>query len=167
MRIDRSPAAVARRFASLAVLLLLVSGAAFGQASGGTAAAGSEPGADPALYAVGALGASNLYTTYFLLGTLADGYATAAYTATFADELARDVIGLNESAIDVLEALLEDDAITGEDQTLVSEMIRAHRLLINQAFGLIAYVEDSTDTEDWFAYRRQAWELITELLNID
>jgi len=63
------------------------------------AAAQSEEGIteDPALYAVGALGASNLYTSYFLLGTLADGYATAAYTAQFADELARDVIGLNES----------------------------------------------------------------------
>lgn len=129
--------------------------------------AGPEPGDDPALFAVGALGASNLYTSYFLLGTLADGYATAAYTATFADELARDIIGLNESSIDVLRDLLEDTAITGDDRVLVSDMIRAHELLINQAFGLIAYVEDSTDTQAWFSYRRQAWELITDLLNID
>lgn len=122
---------------------------------------------DPALYAVGALGASNLYTTYFLLGTLADGYATAAYTSTFADELARDVIGLNESSIEVLEDLLDDDALVGEDRALIKEMVEAHTLLINQAWGLIAYVADSSDTDDWFRYRRAAWELITQLLGIE
>ena len=129
------------------------------------AAAQSEQ-ADPALYAVGALGASNLYTTYFLLGTLADGYATAAYTAEFADELARDIIGLNETAIDVLRDLLGDQAIVGEDRLLVQEMIRAHELLILQARGLIEYVADSSRTEEWFRYRRAAWDAITELLGL-
>ena len=80
---------------------------------------------DPALYAVGALGASNLYNTYFLLGTLADGYATAAYTAQFADELARDIIGLNESSIEVLRRLAEEGDLTGEDLDLVNNMIEA------------------------------------------
>ena len=122
---------------------------------------------DPALYAVGALGASNLYTTYFLLGTLADGYATAAYTDEFADELARDVIGLNESSIDVLNELLAEASLAGADRDLVEDMIAAHRLLIDQAWGLIAYVEDSSNTEAWFRYRRQAWELISELLAIN
>lgn len=154
----------ALRGALVALLLLALTGLAIGQTQ---ATAPSVPdGDDPALYAVGALGASNLYTTYFLLGTLADGYATAAYTATFADELARDVIGLNESSIEVLEELLTDDGMSSEDRLLVQEMVRAHQLLINQAFGLIAYVEDASDTDDWFAYRRQAWELITELLGI-
>lgn len=131
-------------------------------------AAQSEEGVtvDPALYAVGALGASNLYTTYFLLGTLADGYATAAYTAKFADELTRDVIGLNESSVEVLRQLLTESSLAGADKALVEEMITAHELLIDQAWGLLAYVEDSSDTEQWFRYRRQAWELISVLLDI-
>ena len=122
---------------------------------------------DPALYAVGALGASNLYTSYFLLGTLADGYATAAYTSQFADELARDVIGLNESSIEVLEQLLAESSLAGADKALVQDMITAHELLIDQAWGLLAYVEDSSNTEAWFRYRRQSWDLISVLLNID
>ncbi len=131
-------------------------------------AAQSEEGIteDPALYAVGALGASNLYTSYFLLGTLADGYATAAYTAQFADELARDVIGLNESSIEVLGQLLRETSLAGADKALVEDMIRAHELLVDQAWGLLAYVEDSSNTEQWFRYRRQAWELISVLLDI-
>jgi hypothetical protein len=123
--------------------------------------------ADPALYAVGALGASNLYNSYFLLGTLADGYATGAYTAEFADELARDIIGLSESAVEVLEDLSDDGAIAGGDRRLVSRMIRAHELLIQQSWGLITYVEDTSQTEAWFYYRRLTWEAITEILELE
>jgi len=149
-----------RRVVVLAVLAILIAAL--------PAAAQSVDGVaeDPALYAVGALGASNLYTSYFLLGTLADGYATAAYTAQFADELTRDVIGLNESSIDVLEQLLIEASLAGEDKALVEDMITAHELLVDQAWGLLAYVEDSSNTEQWFRYRRQAWELISVLLNI-
>ncbi len=121
---------------------------------------------DPALYAVGALGVSNLYSTYFLLGTLADGYATGAYTGEFADELARDVIGLSESAVEVLEELADDDGLVDGDRDLLRRMVSAYRLLINQAWGLIAYVEDGTDTEVWFRYRRAAWDEISELLGL-
>ena len=149
-----------RRVVVLAVLAILIAALpAAGQSVDGVAE-------DPALYAVGALGASNLYTSYFLLGTLADGYATAAYTAQFADELTRDVIGLNESSIDVLEQLLIEASLAGEDKALVEDMITAHELLVDQAWGLLAYVEDSSNTEQWFRYRRQAWELISVLLNI-
>lgn len=149
-----------RRVVVLAVLaILIVALPAAAQSVDGVAE-------DPALYAVGALGASNLYTSYFLLGTLADGYATAAYTAQFADELTRDVIGLNESSIDVLEQLLIEASLAGEDKALVEDMITAHELLVDQAWGLLAYVEDSSNTEQWFRYRRQAWELISVLLNI-
>ena len=122
---------------------------------------------DPALYAVGALGASNLYTTYFLLGTLADGYATAAYTAEFAQDLAHDIIGLNESAIDVLNELAEAGNLNANDLLLVEDMITAHQLLIRQTWGLLSYVEDPSQTDEWFQYRREAWALIRELLNMD
>ncbi|MFW5689126.1 MAG: hypothetical protein ACOC1U_06070 [Spirochaetota bacterium] len=159
-----------KRYIALALALLLVVSASpvLAQSPGNDPQASSVSVADdPALYAVGALGASNLYTTYFLLGTLADGYATAAYTASFADELARDVIGLNESSIEVLEGLLRDEEVVGDDRMLVEEMVRAHELLINQAWGLIAYIEDDSDTDEWFEYRRAAWELITDLLDIE
>ena len=153
-----------RRVILVAIMVFAVAAGAVAQT--GDATDTTPDGTDPALYAVGALGASNLYATYFLLGTLADGYATAAYTATFADELARDIIGLSESSIEVLQDLRQDDGLSVEDESLVADMVRAHQLLINQAFGLIAYVEDASDTDDWFSYRRQAWELITELLGI-
>ncbi len=122
---------------------------------------------EPALYAVGALGASNLYNAYFLLGTLADGFATDAYSPAFTDELARDVIGLSESATEVLGEILSAGSLSASDRTLVTDMIAAHELLINQAWGLIAYVEDRTDTDAWFRYRRQSWEAIRALLDLD
>ncbi|MFP4377093.1 MAG: hypothetical protein ACLFP4_08620, partial [Spirochaetales bacterium] len=121
------------RFPLIVLIVLGLSGASFAQSQD----------ADPALYAVGALGASNLYTSYFLLGTLADGFATGAYTSEFADELARDIIGLSESAVEVLEELAEDAAIAGGDRRLVSRMIRGHELLIQQSWGLITYIEDT------------------------
>lgn len=122
---------------------------------------------DPALFAVGALGASNLYNAYFLLGTLADGYATDAYTADFTDELARDVIGLSESATEVLEEMLSSPGLSPSDAQLIERMADAHELLINQAWGLISYVEDQNDTQDWFRYRRLSWEAIRELLDLE
>ncbi len=122
---------------------------------------------DPALYAVGTLGATSLYTSYFLLGTLADGYATAAYTAAFADELARDVIGLSESSIEALGRIVADESIAAGDRELLRRMIGAHELLIAQAWGLIAYVEDEGETDDWFRYRRAAWEAIRSLLDLE
>lgn len=121
---------------------------------------------DPALYAIGALSASNLYNTYFLLGTLADGYANAAYPASFARDLTRDVIGLSESAVDVLGELVAQDDVVPEDRRLVERMIQAHNLLINQAWGLISYIDDPEDTDDWFTYKEQAWEEITSILGI-
>lgn len=144
-----------QRFLWVIVITLLLSAPVFSQEE------------DTALYAVGALGASNLYNTYFLLGTLADGYATAAYTAEFADELARDIIGLNESSMEVLQQLIDQKTVVGEDKQLVLNMITAHELLIGQAWGLISYVEDSSDTEEWFSYRRKAWEIITDILGIE
>ncbi len=160
-----------RRSTGICVLLLLLvlSSPVSAQEAGGTTGAGAASVAvadDPALYAVGALGASNLYTSYFLLGTLADGYATAAYTSQFADELTRDVIGLNESSIEVLNELASEPTLAAGDKALLDDMITAHQLLINQAWGLLAYVDDSENTEEWFQYRRQAWELISTLLDI-
>lgn len=56
---------------------------------------------------------------------------------------------------------------TRSDRQLVEQMIDAHELLIDQAWGLISYVEDRNDTEDWFRYRRQSWEAIRELLDLE
>lgn len=162
----------ARRSTELVFLLLLVALAfptAAQEVGGGADQSGpsADVADDPALYAVGALGASNLYTSYFLLGTLADGYATAAYTAQFADELTRDIIGLNESSIEVLRELASEPTLATGDKALLDDMITAHDLLIKQAWGLLAYVDDSENTEEWFKYRRQAWELISSLLDIE
>jgi hypothetical protein len=153
------------RIMGLVILAILITAGPVAAQSTGDGIEGATE--DPALYAVGALGASNLYTSYFLLGTLADGYATAAYTAQFADELTRDVIGLGESSIEVLQQLLAESSLAGADKALVQDMITAHGLLIDQAWGLLEYVEDSSNTEAWFRYRRQAWELISVLLDIN
>ena len=122
---------------------------------------------DPALYAVGSIGASNLYTTYFLLGTLADGYATAAYTAAFAEELTRNVIALGETSIDVLRSLAAEESVAEADRLFITRMVEAHELLIRQAWGLLVYVEDPSQTADWFRYRLAAWALISDLLGLE
>lgn len=119
---------------------------------------------DPALYAVGALGASNLYSSYVVLATVADGYASRSYSETTARDLAEESIALHESSVAALRRLVDLNVVSASDRGIVADMIEAHELLIRQAEGLMAYIDDPEDSELFQQYREAAWEKISTIL---
>jgi len=144
---------------------------ATGGETGATGSAGEDAGElgeslDPSLFAVGSLGASNLYFSYVVLGTVADGFASRGYGADMARSLAEEAIALNDGSRDALQSLLDEGRVAEEDREVVSQMIEAHGLLIQQAEGLLAYIEDRSRTEQFQRYREQAWERISAVLGI-
>jgi hypothetical protein len=119
---------------------------------------------DPALYAVGALGASNLYSSYVVLATVADGYASASYSENTARDLAEESIALHESSVEALRRLVAENVVSASDRAIVSDMIEAHELLIRQAEGLLSYIDDPDASEQFQQYREAAWEKISTIL---
>lgn len=120
---------------------------------------------DPALYAVGTLGVSNLYSSYVVLATVADGYASASYGETTARDLAEESIALHNSSVEALNRLLDGNVVSESDRSIVEDMVEAHELLIKQAEGLLAFIEDPEDSERFQRYRQAAWEKIATILD--
>lgn len=119
---------------------------------------------DPALYAVGALGTSNLYSSYVVLATVADGFASGSYGEATARDLAEESIALHQGSVDALRQLIERNAVSESDRDVVSDMIEAHELLIRQARGLLSYVENPESSAEFQRYRDAAWEKIASIL---
>lgn len=122
---------------------------------------------DPALYAVGALGASNLYSSYVVLATVADGYASASYSENTARDLAEESIALHESSAQALRRLLDENVVSESDRAIIIDMVEAHELLIRQADGLLSYIDDPDNSEQFQQYREAAWEKISTILEDD
>ncbi len=119
---------------------------------------------DPALYAVGALGASNLYSSYVVLATVADGYASGSYSESTARDLAEESIALHESSVAALRRLVDLNVVSESDRSIVADMIEAHDLLIRQAEGLMTYLDNPENSETFQQYREAAWEKISTIL---
>lgn len=142
------------------ILLLSVAFLAFSQDS----ATDAQGEVDPLLYAIGAVGVANLYFSYSFLGSVADGVAAGIYDPVTAEELADDAISLNTSSRDVLTNLLETQNLADADREALGQMIEAHDLLIQEAWGLLSFIADSSDSEDFRRYRDEAWNVISELV---
>jgi hypothetical protein len=126
-----------------------------------------EQESDPVLYALGAVGVSNLYFSYSFLGSVADGVASGVYDPVTASDLTDDAISLNTSSRDVLTGLLDASGLSDDDKRTLEEMIEAHSLLIQEAWGLLSYIDDPSDSEDFRYYRDQAWNAISSLFAQD
>lgn len=133
--------------------------------AGLVSAASAQEESDPVLYALGAVGVSNLYFSYSFLGSIADGVASGTYDPVTASDLTDDAISLNTSSRDVLSSLLESSEIADADRRVLEQMIEAHALLIQEAWGLLTYVDDPTSSENFRYYRDQAWRAISELFD--
>ena len=120
---------------------------------------------DARLYALGMVSASNLYFSYLVLGTVADGYASGGYGADMATNLTEEAIALTRSSIDALQMLVSDSAIAGDDRDVVEGLIETHQLLLRQAIGLLSYIEDPENTEEFLRYRDLAWKNISQMLH--
>ena len=173
-----------KRIGAILVMLALITVVGFAQesggASGGSGAASSGGGAgdtpvasdaassvdagDPALVALGAVGMSNLYFGYVGLASVADGYASGAYSAETATSLAEESMAFHRTAREALQNLLDSGTVAEEERPILSQMIRAHGLLIGEAQGLVTFVSSPGDSEDFRRYRDQAWQVISGLL---
>lgn len=121
---------------------------------------------DPKLYALGMVSASNIYFSYLVLGTVADGYASGGYGADMARSLTEEAIALTRSSIDALEMLRISAVVAGEDLEVVSGLIETHELLLGQAGGLLSYIDDPDDRDDFLHYRDLAWRNISQMLDL-
>jgi hypothetical protein len=122
---------------------------------------------DPSLVAVGSLSASNLYLSYLVLGTVADGYISGSYDDDTTKSIARETIFLNGNTRSALETLLDSDVIAPEESMVVNEMIQSYVVLDNMARALIAFVDDDEDNGAAYqVFRVEAWERISRLLDL-
>ncbi len=122
---------------------------------------------DPTLYAVGAIGASNLYFSYVVLGTVADGYVSQGYSPELVRALAEETIALNQTSIEALAPVTADNAISQSDRTVVQRIIEAHSTLILQAESLLDYLDDEGSAAQYQRHRRVAWEQISAILALE
>lgn len=121
---------------------------------------------DPKLYALGMVSASNIYLSYLVLGTVADGYASGGYGVDMAKSLTEEAIALTRSSIDALELLRTNAVVAGEDLDVVDGLIETHELLLGQANGLLSYIDDPNDRDDFLRYRDLAWRNISRMLGL-
>ena len=122
---------------------------------------------DPALFAIGAIGASNLYFSYVVLGTVADGYVSQGYSPELVQALAEETIALNQTSIEALAPLSGDDAVSEADRQVVQRIIEAHSTLILQAESLLDYLNNEGSAAAYQQHRRTAWEQISSILALE
>lgn len=155
-----------KRSIALAISMVLLASGGLGaqtQSSGG-----NMEEADPSLVAVGSLSASNLYLSYLVLGTIADGYVTGSYDLETTKSIAMETIFLNGNSRDALEELLASEVIAEEEATVVQEMIQSYVVLDNMAQALIQFIDDESDNGAAYqVFRLDAWERISRLLGLE
>lgn len=123
------------------------------------------PDFDPALYAVGSLAAGNVYLSYLVLGTVADGYAQGIYDDVVATSIVSEALFLNSNADDSLNTLLSTGNLTPEDESVIQRIRGVYQLLTNQGEALIRFISDPNDTGELFQRSRElAWNEISLLL---
>jgi hypothetical protein len=149
---------MSRIFTAL-LLLALIAGAVSAQET-------SEP--DPRMVAVGSLSASNLYLSYLVLGTVADGYKTGSYNEVETRSIALETMFLNGNITDALEDMIKADIIDPAEREVVNEMIQSYVVLDNMARALISFVENEDDNGELYqAFRLEAWNRISDLLDLE
>jgi len=153
-----------KRLIALLVVTTLVAVSLGAQDGSAGSASSTEAAADPALVALGAVGISNLYFGYVSLASVADGYASGAYSAATAASLAEESIAFHRTARRALRGLLTGGGVAEAERPILQRMIDAHGLLISEAQGLVTFVSDSGESSDFRRYRDEAWEVISELL---
>jgi hypothetical protein len=121
---------------------------------------------DDFLYAIGSLGASNLYMTFLTIGLLGDSFEKNVYPAETTKDLIDAIISLTKTSQESLNALVAGGEVTGEDRATILEMMQAHGLLEKQAGELAKYVNNKATPNDFQFFRKKSWELIAKILNI-
>jgi hypothetical protein len=132
-------------------------------------AAAVVPAQDEALIAIGALGASYLYSTYLSIGAIADGHYYEVYDDQTTSDLMGELMNLAGSSIEALQGLLHSDTLDSEDFNYVTEMINILGLLQKEAESYQSYIESGDDNlaTRYDNYRNNAWTKLSTLLGIE
>ena len=96
---------------------------------------------EEALSAVGALGASYMYTSYLAIGTLADGHYYEVYDDETAVQLMEEIKSLANATNESLQELLGSDIITADDFSFINEIITTVNLLYKEAESYQNYIQ--------------------------
>ena len=84
---------------------------------------------EEALSAVGALGASYMYTSYLSIGAVADGHYYEVYDDETAGQLMEEIKSLVDATTESLQGLLSSDVISIDDFSYINEIITTLGLL--------------------------------------
>lgn len=121
---------------------------------------------DPGLVAVGTLSASNLYLSYLVLGTVADGFVNGSYDLDTTRSIILETIFLNGNAQTSLKNLSIGRKITTQDREIVLEMLQSYNILDNMANALIEFIDKEDNGASYQAFRQKAWDNISSLLGL-
>ena len=128
----------------------------------------ANPGDDPRLLAIGVLAGQNIYTTYALIGSIADGYAYKAYEPGKVRQLMSDVAEMCQVAVNHLKSV-QDTSLLKEDRAAIETVIEIMTLLRSEANALASYAE-SNDPDDLDAYneaRNTVWPKVQAMLQLE
>ena len=121
------------------------------------------------LETVGTLSAQGIYLTYSSIGTTADGYASGGYDLDFSSTVISELISFSQVAKDQLTLLISSGILSGEDITFVAQLITGYTYLISEAeaFNQFLKTDDEKYIKEFDKYRLQAWDLISEMLELE
>jgi hypothetical protein len=120
------------------------------------------------LQTIGAMGASALYLSYLSIGTVADGYSSKTYDEKRAADIVSEVLSIIKVNSNYLEKLISERELTGGDVQFARKMISTFKLLTSEGESFIRYTKSQSDEDirQFHGYRKRAWALISELLNL-
>ena len=124
------------------------------------------PPAEPVFYALGTVAVSNLYTSFSMLASVADGYAAGSYSAETVRALAEEVLALSGSSRTALEELLATRLVASRDAEILTDMVAVHALISAQARGLLLFVDDPGLRRVYQSARDETWSKLVTLLQV-
>ena len=120
------------------------------------------------LETVGLLAASQVYQGYLNIGLIADGKATGAYSEKQARQIIESVTGLMETSDKNLEKVGKLE-LSKDDRAALTKLRQLNNLVRRQALLMQEFWR--TGNKDYTAsydrIRKESWEGISKLLNLD
>lgn len=129
----------------------------------------TDPKKNDALVTIGTVSAFALYNTYLAIGAIADAYGSDVYTAQQVGDLMKEQLNMLPVVKDQVNTLMISGYLDApEDSEYCLKIMNCIDLLLLEAGGLSEYaLNGDADAQLNYAHAREdAWDLITELLQI-
>ncbi len=135
---------------------------------GGAVAAKKKPKTDPALFAIGAVSASDVWTAYMFVAVTADHFVKDGYTRKQVEQLLKSRVGFNGKAVEALEKVATQVKITSGDKNHLRGLVGAYRALDAYSKSVLTYAADKSRANALAseAKRKAAWAKVRSALGI-